>query len=200
MKRILSMSALLTLSMACPGVDGPADSGDNKNDANGGQDSAVVDAGGSDSNHSDSAHPDGGGGFDLASVDISGFDIEVVEYVGTPEDGVKCGTDVICDPDIICCSGFKSICDTAAAGCSGYTPLPIRCDGNEDCEANQVCCADGTSISSFNTICVEAGSCTGRLICLSAEDCNATDVCCSVDFLSQVGLDLGWCETDHCGN
>lgn len=129
--------------------------------------------------------------------DIEVPEVEVTEYEGEAEDGVVCG-DVTCDKSITCCVGLVApVCDGAGAGCGPLT-IPVPCDGPEDCGDGQVCCATGTP-PDLVVACADAPSCAGTRLCATSADCSGGMVCCSAGVLNELGLDIGWCETDHCG-
>jgi hypothetical protein len=86
-------------------------------------------------------------------------------------DGVGCGGET-CDATQQCCVDLFNGAHCRAAGevCPGTAAL---CDGREDCQAGDRCCADG------DTVFCDA-SC-GHEACLDAADCPATAPNCCFD-------------------
>jgi hypothetical protein len=199
MRWTCALSLLFALACSPIGPSGGDDTGTNPGADGGGTDHRVTDAGRADSRHPDAGRRDIMGtdwmAIDIASFDIAGYDLGMREYDGGAEPGVVCG-DTTCTGEP-CCAGMATACGTGGT-CTGFS-IAVPCDGNEDCDAG-ICVASGSGLS-YSVGCVAPGTVdAGRTVCINSSQCDAGGVCCSVAFLGNLGVDLGWCETAHCGN
>ena len=157
-----------------PSDAGPGDAGARVDAGN-----AVADAG---------PQPDAGNGFDLGSLLDGGIDglqclppslpslsisgaidaLGLRFYQGFPENGVKCG-DVTCVNDTPCCL----LCGAAACAGEGdagpvcpFFTATYNCDGNEDCNGNDVCCftLGGTVCRAESDCNFDVGAAIGRFL------------------------------------
>jgi hypothetical protein len=99
-------------------------------------------------------------------------------------DGVTCGAKR-CGPAEQCCVDAADRPDCAAAGeaCPGDAAL---CDGSEDCQMGDRCCADGDTAFCDATC--------NHYACADAADCPLTAPICCRDF----GEHWGQCRTSGC--
>jgi hypothetical protein len=122
-----------------------------------------------------------------------------VEYVGTPEDGVKCAAAGTCSEE--CCVDIFSQTTLCVAGGECFSGVGGSCDGPEDCDAASECCFSPTS---FNAACVPAGECReagNSEICFNSGGCNGDELCCTSPSAALFGLDAGICQVavdDQC--
>lgn len=200
MRWTCALSLLYALACSPIGPSGGDDTGNNSSTDGSGVDHRITDAGGTDSRRPDSGGRDLTGidwmSIDIAAFDIAGYDLGMREYDGGGEPGVICA-EATCTGEP-CCAGLATACGSGGV-CTGFA-TPVPCDGNEDCDAG-ICTISGSSLVSYHVACAAPGTVDGgRAICINSNQCDAGGICCSVDFLSYVGLDLGWCEADHCGN
>jgi len=99
-------------------------------------------------------------------------------------DGVVCDTQKVCAPDQQCCLDLFNPPRCIAAGdeCPGTSAF---CDGVEDCQMGDRCCAEST---------VSCGSSCGIVACRDGSDCPTTEPnCCDHD-----GPRWGTCSPFQC--
>lgn len=132
-------------------------------------------------------------------------------YSGTPEPGVVCGAST-CETGQVCCvvgafTGITATCIASDGTCTGGLLNPVlRCDGPEDCGAEEECCVNlVTDLFSggpdqLSSSCVAAGTCRSEMparseVCVSGNDCEAAELCCGYSVAAlEVPVDLGVCE------
>jgi hypothetical protein len=99
----------------------------------------------------------------------------------TPEPGVHCGSgnqEAICEPGAWCCPSIVTACsDNPERNCYREN----HCDGPEDCNAGEVCCAHLVGVF-HGSECRAADACAGAdelITCNTDDDCPDAQACCA---------------------
>lgn len=96
---------------------------------------------------------------------------------------ITCGADTCTRASEVCCftapKPFKEECAPKGQTCPG-NKLPSACDGPEDCNAGEVCCAGAGQ----GPVCKASGMCTGIVLqlCHTKADCGASQTCGTSEF------------------
>lgn len=119
------------------------------------------------------------------AITFGGLDIQYclpeADCVSGPTTGVPCGSTSCTGGDACCMTFSGGTCGLPATCTQG---LPLRCDGPEECQTGEVCCAtviyDGSGLSGGSicgTTCDTTGSLLGGVMCHSNDDCQSPKTC-----------------------
>jgi hypothetical protein len=84
-----------------------------------------------------------------------------------------------CGEATVCCAVYDEdqqvITSSACSELASCADVAFACDGPEDCESGETCCARGLGAQ-----CVDEGTCSGvdsYVLCRSDDDCGGLDTC-----------------------
>lgn len=101
---------------------------------------------------------------------------------------VVCGAMSCALPGDYCCENYNEPAECLAAGATCVYGVPLHCDGPEDCDQGEVCCADVLKLGQMEsfTLVQCATTCSGmdhRVVCGASGVCPQGDTCTTSDVL-----------------
>ena len=188
------------------GGDGDGDTGGDGDGDTGGDGDITGGDGDGDTGGDGDGDTGGDGDGDVADGGFE-FDGGFVEYVGEPEDGVRCGEELnACGTPQLCCVAVTSLTPTFEATCSDYNEtdagpdtctagheFPFQCDdAQNDCAEGSICCMHSEfdfgafpPVTDFSSRCLPENECLPENddfeICTTSAECNNGWVCCGVE-------------------